>query len=181
MKFAAKVALFALAAALLAALADAAHPGDGKSVNFPTGTWTAADGSTGPASAVFYPKKFQSRGQELVLFGDMTFDLPGAPVRGTRVKRQLTQPVAVPAAVTQPGEACDILNLDLGPLDLNLLGLRIQLSEINLDITAVPGPGNLLGNLLCAVAGLLDNTGTGGVLQQITGLLNQILGLLGTL
>jgi hypothetical protein len=53
-------------------------------------------------------------------------------------------------AVTTPLQAtgsCDILNLTLGPLDLNLLGLRVQ----------------LLGNLLCAAAGLLDSpTGGGG-------------------
>jgi hypothetical protein len=70
---------------------------------------------------------------------------------------------------------CDILHLVLGPLDLNLLGLRVQLNQVVLDITAESGPGNLLGNLLCAVVGLLDNN---GALTQITGLLNQILAIL---
>jgi len=57
--------------------------------------------------------------------------------------------------------------------------LAAQLSY--LTINAESGSGNLLGNLLCAVAGLLDNTGTGGtggltgLLQGITNLLNQIL------
>lgn len=59
---------------------------------------------------------------------------------------------------------CPILHLELGPLDLNLLGLRVQLNQVVLDITAVPGPGNLLGNLLCAVAGLLDGVDLGSVL-----------------
>jgi hypothetical protein len=49
-----------------------------------------------------------------------------------------------------------------------------------LDITAEQGPGNLLGNLLCAVAGLLDpptgGGGLGGLLNGIIALLNQILG-----
>ena len=54
-----------------------------------------------------------------------------------------------------PG-ACDILTLALGPLDLDLLGLRVALDEVNLLIEAIPGAGNLLGNLLCGVAGLLD-------------------------
>jgi hypothetical protein len=71
---------------------------------------------------------------------------------------------------------CDILHLELGPLDLDLLGLVIHLDRIVLDITAVPGPGNLLGNLLCAIAGLLDG---GGPLARLTGLLNQLLMLLG--
>jgi hypothetical protein len=59
------------------------------------------------------------------------------------------------------------LHLDLGPLDLNLLGLRVQLNEVVLDITALPGPGNLLGNLLCAVAGLLDGVNLGDVLGRL--------------
>jgi hypothetical protein len=75
---------------------------------------------------------------------------------------------------------CGILSLTLGPLHLDLLGLVVDLNQINLNITAQQGPGNLLGNLLCSVAGLLDNTGgaTGGLnglLTGITNLLNQIL------
>jgi hypothetical protein len=76
--------------------------------------------------------------------------------------------------------ACDILNLVLGPLDLNILGLEVHLDTVVLDIVAVPGQGQLLGNLLCAVAGLLDPGGAlDGLLGQITNLLNQILGALG--
>ena len=51
---------------------------------------------------------------------------------------------------------CDVLDLNLGPLDLDVLGLVVNLSEVELNIDAVPGPGNLLGNLLCAVANLLN-------------------------
>ena len=51
---------------------------------------------------------------------------------------------------------CDVLDLNLGPLDLDVLGLVVNLSEVTLNIDAVPGPGNLLGNLLCAVANLLN-------------------------
>jgi len=43
----------------------------------------------------------------------------------------------------------------LGPLDLNVLGLTVHLNQVVLNITAVPGAGNLLGNLLCAAANLL--------------------------
>jgi hypothetical protein len=81
------------------------------------------------------------------------------------------QTVSAPAAVTQT--ACDILNLDLGPLHLNLLGLVVDLNEVILNITAQPGAGNLLGNLLCSITGLLDSPG------GLARVLNQILGLLG--
>jgi hypothetical protein len=72
---------------------------------------------------------------------------------------------------------CNILHLTLGPLDLNLLGLQIHLNQVVLDITAHGGPGNLLGNLLCAVANLLNQSPS--PLDQVVALLNQILVLLG--
>lgn len=71
--------------------------------------------------------------------------------------------------------ACDILNLVLGPLDLNILGLQVSLQRVVLDIVAVAGAGQLLGNLLCAVAGLLDGGPLAGLLGQLGNLLNQIL------
>lgn len=76
---------------------------------------------------------------------------------------------------------CDILHLVLAPLDLDLLGLKVHLDRVVLDIVAESGAGNLLGNLLCAVTGLLDG-GLGGVvgglLGQLVDLLNQILAVL---
>jgi hypothetical protein len=54
------------------------------------------------------------------------------------------------------GPVCPILDLRLAPIHLDLLGLRVDTSNIHLLIAAEPGPGMLLGNLLCAVAGLLD-------------------------
>lgn len=72
---------------------------------------------------------------------------------------------------------CDILHLVLAPLDLDLLGLQVHLDRVVLDIVAVTGAGKLLGNLLCAVTGLLDG-GLGGLLGQLVDLLNQILGAL---
>jgi hypothetical protein len=75
---------------------------------------------------------------------------------------------------------CDVLNLVLGPLDLDVLGLQVNLDRVVLDIVAASGAGNLLGNLLCAVVGLLDGGGLlSNLLGQVTDLLNQILGRLG--
>jgi len=73
--------------------------------------------------------------------------------------------LAVPSGQS-PTATTQILNLHLGPIDLNLLGLRVQTSEICLNISAQSGPGNLLGNLLAGVAGLLDQ---GLPLNQILG------------
>jgi hypothetical protein len=89
----------------------------------------------------------------------------------TTIIKALFLPLATPTAT------CDILHLELGPLDLNLLGVVVHLNQVVLDIDAVSGPGNLLGNLLCSVAHLLD----GGNLNALANLLNQLLGsLLGT-
>jgi hypothetical protein len=90
----------------------------------------------------------------------------GAPARATSGQRQAQR------------AACDVLNLVLGPLDLNLLGLQVDLNRIVLNIVAQSGAGNLLGNLLCAVAGLLDG-GLSGLLGRVTRLLNRALGQLG--
>ena len=70
---------------------------------------------------------------------------------------------------------CDILHLRVGAIDLNLLGLVVHLDPIRLDITAQAGPGNLLGNLLCAVSGLLDNLNVNDVLVSLLRAIRQIL------
>lgn len=65
---------------------------------------------------------------------------------------------------------CRILDLVLGPLDLNLLGLRVQLNRVVLNVTGLTGA--LLGDLLCTLAGLLNG---GGTLIRIARVLNRIL------
>ncbi len=56
-------------------------------------------------------------------------------------------PVVLPLTATG---TCDVLHLTLGLLDLNLLGLMVHLDQVVLDVTAQSGPGNLVGNLVCA-------------------------------
>ena len=71
--------------------------------------------------------------------------------------------------------SCDVLFLDLGPLHLDLLGLTVDLAQVVLDVNAVTGPGNLLGNLLCALLGLLDVTALLTAITQLLELINNIL------
>jgi hypothetical protein len=89
-------------------------------------------------------------------------------------------PVTPRTGAQQQG-SCPILHLEIGPINLNLLGLEITTEPIVIDIVAVPGPGNLLGNLLCAIAGLLDpgNLPIRRILNQLVGLLNQLVNALG--
>ena len=79
-------------------------------------------------------------------------------------------------AVSGGTGSCKILDLTLGPLHLDLLGLVVDLNQVHLQITAQQGPGNLLGNLLCGVANLLNGNTSPTALQQLANLLNQILG-----
>jgi hypothetical protein len=94
--------------------------------------------------------------------------------------REVTMPAALSGAPSTSQlppipNACEILNLVVGPITLDLLGLVVRTNRINVRIDAVPGPGNLLGNLLCAITGLLDPQ-TASVRQQASAL-NAILAL----
>lgn len=119
----------------------------------------------------FTPTNFSSQNGKLLATGVLTgtvSDTSGNTV-GT-VDRTVTMPVAIAAAT------CQVLNLVLGPLHLNLLGLVVDLNQVHLVINAVQGAGNLLGNLLCAIVHLLDGNPTAGGLAA---LLNSILAVLG--
>ncbi|HEV8230623.1 MAG TPA: hypothetical protein VGQ86_11755 [Candidatus Limnocylindria bacterium] len=102
--------------------------------------------------------------------GQVTTLVGGVPVTTSVVNAPFTAPVASATGT------CDILTLDIGAIHLDLLGLVVDLSPIHLSITAQSGSGNLLGNLLCAVAHLLDQSNA-AVLQGIANLLNRILAL----
>ena len=65
----------------------------------------------------------------------------------------------------------------LNPIDLNLLGLRVATSRIEPLIEAIPGAGNLLGNLLCAITGILDPEALAGPVANLAAALNAILAL----
>lgn len=127
-------------------------------------TGTLADGSTFTGAL----SNLSTRVVNGVLTLTGTITGTGLPAGGA----QFTQALNVNQLAAANPDACQVLTLNLGPLHLNVLGLVIDLNQVNLDITAVPGPGNLLGNLLCSVAGLLDN---GGPVQGISALLNRLL------
>ena len=62
------------------------------------------------------------------------------------------------ASAAQTAPSCQVLRLVLGPLDLNLLGLVVQLygpnrnAPVTLTITSTPG-GGVLGDLFCGLSG----------------------------
>jgi hypothetical protein len=70
---------------------------------------------------------------------------------------------------------CPILQLDIGRIFLDLLGLEVDIAPISVDVTAVAGPGNLLGNLLCALVGLLDQNPLSALVGNLLDQINAIL------
>jgi len=126
--------------------------------------------TTGTFSGALTVTRFASQNGQLVAVGTLSGTLTNA--LGQVIGTITDSPVTVPLQATG---TCTILHLVLGPLDLNLLGLMVHLDRVVLDITAQSGPGNLLGNLLCAIAHLLDGN---SALAPIVNLLNHILALL---
>lgn len=160
-----------------------AHNGSGKLRSRIVGHTSDGRQVTG----AFVPLKFVNRGGHLKVRGVVEGVIHNA--NGTtqtfaglhtlKVKRINGRSMRslTPARAAVAARTCGILDLVLGPLDLDLLGLQVHLDRVVLNIVAVTGAGNLLGNLLCSVAGLLDG-GLSGLLGQIRTLLNQILGVL---
>jgi hypothetical protein len=136
-------------------------------------TGTTSNGGTFQGTATI--TDFAVDGQNVVATGTIAGIINGTQSIVSTFSAPITQPAAT-AAAPAAAATCQILNLVLGPLNLNILGLVVSIpNPIVLNITAVPGAGNLLGNLLCSVANLLNG---GGALQQVADLLNQILGIL---
>jgi hypothetical protein len=106
--------------------------------------------------------RFVARGGKLYAVGKLS-----TRMRGRTVSRKLLMPAsfttgaqtaqAPPPSQIPPTEgACPVLYLDLSPITLNLLGVLVRTSRIEVRIEAIPGPGNLLGNLLCGLLGILN-------------------------
>jgi hypothetical protein len=154
-----------LAGSVVAGTATAARPSTG-SVALPIVTVDP----TGTFEGVLEITEFIVQEGQVLAVGTLTGTLTDAEGAVTDIVVDVVLPL-----ITVQG-TCQILHLELGPLDLDLLGVVVHLDQVVLDISATAGPGKLLGNLLCTVAHLLDSN---ALPQAIVNLLNIILGLLG--
>lgn len=170
-----KMKHLAVVTILTFALAAAGSPYAAAAAQVPTNPATSSltipvtgTGAAGTFTGTFQLKKFVVQDGVLMASGILsgTVTTAAGVVVGTILKT-----ILIPVTIGQT--TCEILHLDLGPLSLDLLGLQIDLSRIVLDITAQTGAGNLLGNLLCAVANLLNDP------SGLAKLLNSILAILG--
>ncbi|GAB1691640.1 hypothetical protein [Krasilnikovia sp. M28-CT-15] len=173
------VTLTAAPAAAVPAPASALASSDaGTLTSTVDGTFTDAAGQPGTVAGTFDPTRFAVQDGQLTATGTLHAVLTDATGAARSTESVVTIPVQIPSGTQAQALApCPILHLELGPLDLNLLGLVVHLNRVVLDITAHPGPGDLLGNLLCAIANLLN--GPNPSLSLIAELLNQVLAILG--
>jgi hypothetical protein len=140
--------------------------------------------------------RFTTRNGKLVAVGT----LKGKLKKNGKTKRVKRNGVIMPAAADGAGpkdlpaiasqalpdlpNACQVLNLRLSPITLNLLGLVVRTNLINVRIDAIPSQfagGGLLGDLLCSVTNLLNPAGGTGPLttaiSNLTAALNSLLAL----
>jgi hypothetical protein len=108
-----------------------------------------------------------------------------APAHG-KLLRVALSPDMSSSAVFRPvqAETCPVLNIALGPLTVDLLGVQVALSPVTLDLTGVVGTP--LGDLVCSASDLLGQVAAvvnllNSVLGLVTGLLGGLLGGLGGL
>ena len=140
-------------------------------------TGTAKNGKK--FNGTYTVKRFTHSGSKLYAVGTLKGRLKGRRVtkNNVRIPASLARPASA-AQIPPTPNACQILNLTLQPLDLNLLGLRVRTSRIDLRVEGVPGAGNLLGNLLCGITGILDpQAATPATPSVLTQVLNALLAL----
>jgi len=113
---------------------------------------------------------------EIVAVGKVT----GKVTKGDKSKRVSQDNVVVPVTISSSElhtrAICQVLNLVLGPIHLNLLGLHLDTNTIRINLTA-DSEGGLLGSILCALAGGVDVLSLQDILDALNGILAILQGL----
>lgn len=148
----------------------------------------------GTFSGTFSLQRFVARDDQIFAVGVISGAVTGA---GNAGRTGVTGPVELPVTASQAGaspairnqrgsavpldrpviqyvqQTCGVLHLEIGGVNLDLLGLAVSLDPIVLDLSG--DAGGVLGNLVCQALELLNNV------VGLVGILNQLLGLLGGL
>jgi hypothetical protein len=132
-------------------------------------TGTTAGGATFAGSLTNV--RFVNQNGVVRLVGNLTGTLTSAT--GATLGSVTNLPISLPITGAAATGSCTILDLTLGPLHLDLLGLVVDLNQVHLKITGQTGNGQLLGNLLCGLANALNGGNTNG----LAAILNRMLGM----
>jgi hypothetical protein len=119
----------------------------------PTGTTT----QVGSVAVKLTVNRFVKRGTRLYAVGSAITKFKPTDAKAQdyptkTVRRAFTAPVRKLKRIASAQRICPVLDLTLGPLDLNLLGLMVHLDRVHLTITANSN-GGIIGSLLCSLAG----------------------------
>ncbi|HEY7426460.1 MAG TPA: hypothetical protein VH682_19660, partial [Gemmataceae bacterium] len=93
------------------------------------------------------------------------------PMAQSTVKTDPATPKTAPATTTSSSTTTDsqLVTLTLNPLNVNLLGLNVQTNQIQINIAAQQGNGDLLGNLLGDTSNLLNLPAVSAVVNNVLG------------
>ncbi len=144
----------------------------------------------GKAAAVASATAASMHGATVVSTASAAPPVVAAPAATTTTTNTATPPVVPATTVTTTAAASasspadpTVLTLNINPIDLNLLGLEVRLygqdpsSPVTVTVSAQPGSGELLGNLLTTVEGLVNTQGVStalnNVLDSVVNLVNQ--------
>src|SRR5436189_5551687 len=153
-----RFAMVAVLVAIIGLTFGAATASSGASASTPLATSTAngTQQQVGSLTVKFTVTKFIKRHHRLYAVGaaiaqfNPTAENPNnLPTKA--VRRTFTARVLHVRRFASAQKICPVLDLTLGPLDLNLLGLMVHLDKVHLTITA-DSQGGLLGQLFCSIA-----------------------------
>jgi hypothetical protein len=153
----------AAAVATLAFVAASAAGTSHRSSTVPTAAPSAIT-QIGSVGVTYKIGKFVKRGKSLVAVGKVVaqFAPTSANPAGlppATVTKNFTVTATTLRQFTAASRICPVLDLRLGALDLNLLGLMVHLDPVRLTITA-NSRGGLLGSLFCSLSRAKVSLGT---------------------
>jgi hypothetical protein len=111
---------------------------------------TGVSDGAGTFAGGFSVERFVADNGRLMAVGRLDGTLTGAT--GNSVGTVSGIPVTFPVRVTRA--SCAVLGLSLGQVDLSLLGSRVLLAPVYLNLNAAEG--GLIGSVFCLIAGLLN-------------------------
>jgi hypothetical protein len=103
--------------------------------------------------------------------------LASVPARQTGTLTRATWSADTPSLIRNIAvqENCQVVDIALGPFNIDVLGVQVTLAPIAFNLTGIAGTP--LGDLVCAVSDLIQNVaGLVNVLNAILGLLTGLLG-----
>jgi hypothetical protein len=109
--------------------------------------------------------------------GGQLLSIHGTPTGGGITRIGWSPQAATGGYALIQAATCSVLDVALGPVNVNLLGVQVALPALTLNLSGAQGTP--LGDLVCAASDLLGNVA--GLVNVLNGILGLVTGLLGGL